>query len=1150
MNRARILVLGPRDQGEIKSALSAVVRDSTVEVEFAEQNGDVPDFATIKETDVVVFHSTSSATETFDETLRLLLDRYPYLPVVVVGGPDNERISPHTLGGVFYVKQDASPSLIASEVSRALQATWWWGVSDFDLPFVVVDANGLVVRANSVATSQFGDDIVGQAYRIAAERSQEPKLPDGHPIQKAFSTGKAVTQYYQYAGQGQDARWTNLLCRPITGLKQGTVRAVAVLFVEVNRWAQIVEAASVFQEKETLDELCEAIVQYAERLGFKRSRLYRFIEQDGLLRGKACIGLSDDNSRWFREVCEFPLKDDPPSLVTLHENRQHPVLFIKPDSFLGELPGQMTASGGVESDLVRYDYPRPEPRLEMEQVNRWVEAPLRVPTRAQSNGQIVHNNRLWGKLCVDLGDESDRLSAGDAADMALFASVASAAIAVVQNMETDRRHLQLFRQYSEQLAKADWRKPDKEILPNVIELLLEMYLAITGAAVVFYREKRSEDVLQLKGQPKWLAAPPKHCVVPNEKRRGEGASSTVLEQKVPQWGFENDAKQVADDLLRNAVADRWNEDEREFIRRIGSEIYLPVVVHGDLRGVIVAVAWNKGAFSSDLVVAVERFMYTAALWFELGELHDGRGWSVKILSELVVFLPLLAQAPRDDVFFAVLATILTARDGLAWNRVFIFNCKGREPNSAELVYALGGCGEATQGDVQKDTELIRLEKLVRTRISDPIPHGKDLREGRDRIDSLYELCVISPNKLNEPITIPFVKSDLELPFQDFLAEKNKLELPIRECHPLRWILSQDYSEAGSAKPLKLEGEAAWFEFMNRTFPRMFCAETSYAFPLWRTYEQEEKPLGLIVLEMREHRERPPEQTIPSTVVFLDLISGILAFRHHEQFVRGWIGGLPAFRHHLGLHDVWSAFLPHLDQIVREVEQRTGRSELVKVLESDRELLNLEVEQILRAQRAMEWLPQDLVEDLGAFLDTLAWKWEAERRFRVRRNWATAQGVRLGCPPNTLEETLQCLAENAVAANTAAQGEELEIRIDALCENSTSANFSSVIALSVTDTGPGIPDNVVQHIFLDGFTTHPRGVAPNVRKNKGRGLSVARAQLLMYHGDLQLAEPGPRKDPLDPSKTIGATFDIRFGVSVEAPSDADKPQAAKGVESHG
>jgi signal transduction histidine kinase len=134
---------------------------------------------------------------------------------------------------------------------------------------------------------------------------------------------------------------------------------------------------------------------------------------------------------------------------------------------------------------------------------------------------------------------------------------------------------------------------------------------------------------------------------------------------------------------------------------------------------------------------------------------------------------------------------------------------------------------------------------------------------------------------------------------------------------------------------------------------------------------------------------------------------------------------------------------------------------------------------------------------------------------VDRDLDDVDSLRLPCEPSILRDTLNCLFENA---RSACQGREFELRVVARRERTASSRSPNVVKVTVSDSGSGIANENVPFIFLDGFTTN------NTGKHKGRGLSLACAQLLQYHGDLQLEDAIGRSNGSTPG---GATFVLRF-----------------------
>lgn len=1154
MNRTGILVFGYG--AEELAELSAKLDDSDFTSVAPEDNR--PSIDALHRADILVCRATSDADDFQAHVLWPILDSHPYLPVVIVGAPPKQLVTQHTPGGVFYLPPDAKPMVVAVEIRRALEATWWKSVARFNLPLFVVDADGLIRRANDVASRDFRD-VIGQPYREAVERATTPAFPQGHPIEVALSSGKAVSQYFRYSNDGASARWAHLVCRPLFGITPNDERprAVAVLFRHSNRWADIVEASSEFHKQETVEALSEKIVEWAQRLGFARARLYRFDERTKFLYGCACRGLSESNAEWFCREFRFPAAEDAPTKATLDDRRELPWLFIKRTD--GDQPPLDISDDVSEHGLMRYGRPREEARLEMEHVARWIEAPLFVPKRVDAGNQVVHDRARWGKLCVDLGERSADLSLGDAMDIALFANAASSAIVAVAATEREQRDIEIFERYSQQLARADWRRPERRILNQVIELLSGMYRELTGADVVFFRRLQGKDTLELQGEPSWREACPWDCKIPTTKRNGEGISCRILQQSTPQWGAENHARHIGEQLLQRTEGKVYTPEEANFIRRIGSELYLPISVHGELRGVIVAVAYREEAYSGELAAVIERFAHLAPLWFELGELHDAQHWTTGIFAQLIEFLPDIADALHEHAMYAVVAALLSAHDALGWNRVFIWACRGRDPTSAELVYALGGCGEESQGDVRTKAEKIKIRELVEMRLEEPAPRGKSGTADEDQVDSLYQLVIAEPNESHTPLAIAFGHGARDEAFDDYCRNHGlgTYGSGARDQHPLRRLLELDFLDPANGGSVRLRG-AAWFDYMNEKYPEMFCNTDNadrYAFPLWRTHEGRRKPLGLVVVDMYEHHERPIAPTVPATSTFLDLVSDIVAFRDDGRFIRGYIGGLPAMMHH-GLRG-WEVVHDNLRTLVDELQkavpapQRSARlKRVLENIEANCEQFEKQVADVRKANKAVEWSNEQVVEDLYRLLQESAARWQATDGIRIRINWCLPEDlpVRLDCPAETVRDSLQCLVENARAA--VPQAENVEIRLTVRQEDSHSPNFIHLVVIEVTDLGPGLPAAIEHDIFMDGYT-HDVSINDSqlagFTERKGRGLSTARAQLLMYHAELKLIETGPRADPLDASTRLGATFHLRFGISRnprKAIATAPRPRKTK------
>lgn len=1136
MITTRIQIFGLARYEEMKAALSEFLGQT--EIRLCQGLSSTSDLESLRECDLVICFVESNGTTKLNELFRfarIASDKYPYIPIVVVGVPTFKLRSFQTLSGLRLLPKESTALRVALEASRLLHRSWWFGVRNIDLPAVLVDGDGWIVRANDQAFSRFGESLVNCAYRIVVEKATSAEIPADHPISQTIRECRSLIRYHEYPQIGLDAERTQLMCSPILGLRNN-VAAVAVVFMETNASTRILKAASAFAKQDTLEGLVQTIVDQVGELGYRRARLYEYLPSEKRLRGCASIGFDPQKESWFKQSFSVSADEDRPTKETL-ESRL-------PRLCIHGMQDDRSPRAAFEGNLVRfYAEPHYENELETGTFDHWIEAPIVVPTRPEKSETSHH---LWGKLCVDHTKDSWKVDAArDVSDIALFANVAASAIAAIQRREQDRHHLALFRKYSQRLASANWRTPHQRILPSVIETLLEMYVDITGADVAFYREFQG-DTIQLCGEPKWrTGAQIEHVQVPKVKRRGEGTHTRILDMDEPSWFFNNDARSEFQAALRSSADGRWTQKEAAFLNWIGSEVCIPVVVHDNLRGVIAATSSKVNAFSDDLVVAVERFMHTARLWFELGELHDERLWASSVLGEFIALLPKLAEAQSDDSFFAVLSAFLSAHDGLRWNRVLIFSCNGLAPETAELVYALGGCGEGWHSRVQHEAAKLRLNDLVKARLLDPVPRGCD-ESGMEVIDSLYELCVAIPRKAQEPIRIPFG------------SEGSNDHSELERSNPLRWMLEQDYANGANFEVPLLLDRSVWCQRLNHGFPDIIFAPVSYAFPLVGTYANDRKPLGLVLVDTHYTGERNLDQITAISRVILELATDVLALRHKERFLRGWLGVLPAFRHGLGLNGTWDVFRARLGRLLQDATRERSNSfdgsesdlaSQIRTIEESADVVHREIEQVRRVKAAMEPSNDRIIGDLGEFIDLLANAWEGRySHLRVQLRCDEARGLSLPCDPAILQGTLACLVENAVTISQGHQNQNLVVQIKVEREYCQRGSFSEIVAIKVTDNGPGIAADVAPFIFLDGFTS--RVGAKYERegmeaKHLGRGLSVARAQLLAYHGDLQLEHPGPRRDPMGSTKTIGSTFVLRFGI----PSDAGTRVGGRNDEVH-
>lgn len=114
-------------------------------------------------------------------------------------------------------------------------------------------------------------------------------------------------------------------------------------------------------------------------------------------------------------------------------------------------------------------------------------------------------------------------------------------------------------------------------------------------------------------------------------------------------------------------------------------------------------------------------------------------------------------------------------------------------------------------------------------------------------------------------------------------------------------------------------------------------------------------------------------------------------------------------------------------------------------------------------------------------------------------------AQLLCYPNKFEQVLMNLMSNACDAMRTASKKELQIRVYV---------ESQTFNISITDTGEGIPEDIMPKIFDSFFTTKPKG------EGTGLGLSIVKNIVKEHAGDLVLASVVGE----------GTTFTIKLPIS--------------------
>ncbi len=115
--------------------------------------------------------------------------------------------------------------------------------------------------------------------------------------------------------------------------------------------------------------------------------------------------------------------------------------------------------------------------------------------------------------------------------------------------------------------------------------------------------------------------------------------------------------------------------------------------------------------------------------------------------------------------------------------------------------------------------------------------------------------------------------------------------------------------------------------------------------------------------------------------------------------------------------------------------------------------------------------------------------------------------------NQMHQVFLNLFLNAIQAMP--QGGELKIQVHPLPANGLEGGAQRLIRILISDTGKGIPANLLNRIFDPFFTTKPKGI--------GLGLSIAYQIIKKHEGTIQAQSEWER----------GTTFDIRLPESIES-----------------
>ena len=115
--------------------------------------------------------------------------------------------------------------------------------------------------------------------------------------------------------------------------------------------------------------------------------------------------------------------------------------------------------------------------------------------------------------------------------------------------------------------------------------------------------------------------------------------------------------------------------------------------------------------------------------------------------------------------------------------------------------------------------------------------------------------------------------------------------------------------------------------------------------------------------------------------------------------------------------------------------------------------------------------------------------------------------------NQMHQAFLNLFLNAIQAMP--QGGELKIQVLPLLSSGADGTQQSMVRILISDTGRGIPANLISKIFDPFFTTKPKGI--------GLGLSIAYQIIKKHEGTIQVRSEWEK----------GTTFDIRLPEKIES-----------------
>jgi hypothetical protein len=525
-------------------------------------------------------------------------------------------------------------------------------------------------------------------------------------------------------------------------------------------------------------------------------------------------------------------------------------------------------------------------------------------------------------------------------------------------------------------------------------------------------------------------------------------------------------------VLGKLVVDDDDRSDRLSVRDALDVGYLAMMAAGALH------AYYQAEHSKELTERTERLgELTRQLVQNRAKLERYGG----ILQTVIETLPRIALVRDDLAFFRAIAAILSCEPGLRWEQVFLFIVDPEGLRQAKCVMALGGHSDNER--LLLGTKFTCLYDYVDDALRCPEAHGDRLYEAWVDKPSDHQVLRFGSQPASASAVGRLLAGGSKKPYEPIHTETDS------------WCQSINDS---SAEPL-------------------LTAKRLFAFPLPQSYAldiemnqeaQPTQPVGAAFVGMASPDREIDELNLLFTSVCLDFFGPLISQRWTSRRLRGMFGSLSAF-FHTNLNDPWNRLRHASDEWTRESESPDAR----KAYETAMENLGRRIREVTIAQATLKNLHRkgDEELELKSFLNSRAENWNREwseddgfLRLRVD----AASDLRVRCDPLVLGDAMTCILRNAVDVAKERGRGTVSVTIEA---RSYRIGDRWLVEITMTDDAGGVDEQLVPYLFLQGVSGRTGG--------KGRGLALARAELLMYSGDLQYDR--------EQSPDGGATFRILF-----------------------